>query len=275
MRVTLLAVGAGQCAVVEPPGRGAAATLVDAGSTSLSDLLHKCLGPYLRGRGRKQVDTVFISHANYDHFSAAAEVSAAYEVGAVVVGPTFRAQSAGNPPAEDLLGALDALGMPPRTACAGERVSIGPGIDVEVLWPPVAAAGNPAADGMAANDSSLVMRLGFAGRSILFTGDIQEAALAELLKEPAKLKADVLVAPHHGSGEPSTAAFVAAVDPQVILSSNDRTLTLKQRDFESMVGGRRLLRTHQCGAITVWVGRDGALDVEAFLPAAAVSPQRP
>src|SRR5205814_2030789 len=62
VRLTLLAVGAGQCAVIEPPSHRT--ILLDAGSDSLSDVNAKCLTPFLRTRSITSVDTIFISHAN-------------------------------------------------------------------------------------------------------------------------------------------------------------------------------------------------------------------
>jgi competence protein ComEC len=261
-RVTLLAVGAGQCAVVEPPsGR---TLLIDAGSSSLSDLLYKCLGPYLRHRRHTSVDTVIVSHADYDHFGAVAEAAAAYGVREVLVGSHFIADAAAKPAAEAMLRALDDLQRPPRALAPGDVIPLGRETSLEVLWPP-----RERRRGLIDNDTSLVLRLTHAGRSVLFPGDIQDGAMRELLREPGRLKSDVLVAPHHGSREALTAAFVRAVNPSSIVSSNDRSLTTKQRTFESpdVLGGRPLYRTNRCGAITVRLARDGAVTVETFLPA--------
>ncbi|CAA9401754.1 MAG: hypothetical protein AVDCRST_MAG64-1743 [uncultured Phycisphaerae bacterium] len=262
LRVTLLAVGGGQCAVIEPPsGR---VVLLDAGSNSLSDMVAKCLGPYLRYRGCTDVDSVVISHANYDHFSAAADVTAAYAAREVLTGAHFARHAQGNPPAEGLLRALDALQRPPRVLEPGQRLPLGRDTAIEVLWPPPDAAPD-----LSANDVSLVLRLTHAGRTILFTGDIQDDAMRALLAEPGRLKADVLVAPHHGSSESLTARFVEAVDPSAVVSSNDRTLSRKQVDFESMTGGRPLLRTHKAGAVTIEVGADGRVTVRPFVDGGA------
>jgi competence protein ComEC len=88
-----------------------------------------------------------------------------------------------------------------------------------------------------------------------------------LLKNPAQLRADVLVAPHHGSSEACTARFVAAVNPTSILSSNDRSLSGKQRRFDTLVAETRvpLLRTSRCGAITVTFDASGGVAVEPFI----------
>jgi competence protein ComEC len=259
-RVTLLAVGAGQCAVVEPPsGR---VLLVDAGSSSLSDLVPKCLGPFLRQRRCTSVDSVFLSHSNYDHFGAAAEVTEAYGVREVLTAESFVREAAGNAAAERMLQSLNELHRPPRLLTPGERIPLGRETFLEVLWPPPDPAHK-----LGENDSSLVVKLTHAGRSILFTGDIEAAAMRELVKDPARLRCDVLVAPHHGSSEATTADFLAAVHPATIISSNDRTLSGKQRRFDRTVEaqGLPLLRTNRCGAITVTFNPDGTFRVDPFL----------
>jgi competence protein ComEC len=258
-RVTLLAVGAGQCAVVEPPsGR---TVLVDAGSTGMVDLVSRCLGPFLRHRRSTSVDTVVVSHANYDHFSAVAEVVEGYGVREVLTSARFAEHAPGNAAAEAMLSSLSEMQRPPREVAPGERIPLGRETFIEILWPPREL--QPSVD---ANDASLVLKLTHRGRAILFTGDIEDGAMAQLLKTPQRLRADVLVAPHHGSCERLTADYVRAVAPAHIVSSNDRTLTAKQRQFERIVGGRELLRTHRSGAVTITFDEVGNVEVVPMLP---------
>ena len=48
---------------------------------------------------------------------------------------------------------------------------------------------------------------------MLLTGDIEKAAEARLLaREPQALRAQVLLAPHHGSGTSSTAEFLGEAE---------------------------------------------------------------
>ena len=257
-RITLLAVGAGQCAVVESPsGR---TVLIDAGSTGMVDLVSRCLGPFLRHRGLTSVDTVTVSHANYDHFSAVAEVVGAYGVREVLTSGRFADHAARNPAARSMLDALAEAQRPPRLVSAGERIPLGRETQLEVLWPPAELG-----DAVAANDASLVLKLTHAGGSILFTGDIQDAAMSGLLRSPRRLKADVLVAPHHGSREKMTGEFLRAVSPSFVVSSNDRTLTAKQRAFDEDAASLPLLRTHRCGAVTVLFGEHGETTVTPLL----------
>jgi beta-lactamase superfamily II metal-dependent hydrolase len=94
-----------------------------------------------------------------------------------------------------------------------------------------------------------------------------------LSKSPQLLHADVLIAPHHGSSELTTDAFVRAVSPASILSSNDRTLTGKQKRFEQIVKDIPLYRTNVCGAITVRISNDGGITVTPFVPGTARLPR--
>jgi competence protein ComEC len=53
---------------------------------------------------------------------------------------------------------------------------------------------------------------------VLIPGDIEGAAEAELLARHGDgLRADILVAPHHGGKHTSSAAFVAAVSPREVI----------------------------------------------------------
>ncbi|HEX8911342.1 MAG TPA: ComEC/Rec2 family competence protein, partial [Humisphaera sp.] len=257
-RVTVLSVGAGQCAVVQPPG--GRTVLLDAGSSTLADPLGKCLGPFLRHARVASVDTLVLSHADYDHVSAAAQVVRAYGVREVLTGGQF-IEHGGNDQTRALLAELRAAHRPPRVVYPGQPIPIGAVTTLEVLWPP--QAGLP--DKLSPNDGSLVLMLTHAGKRILFPGDIQDGAMHELLKNPARIRADVLVAMHHGSAESLTAQFVDAVDPKFIVSSNDRTLTAKQRQFERAIGSRPLYRTNDVGAVTIVMDERGNVTVEPFV----------
>ncbi len=256
LRLTLMAVGAGQCALVEPPsGRP---ILLDAGSTSLSDLTFNVVAPLLRQRRITSIDSLLISHANTDHYSAAAELVEMYDIREIAVAGSFESDARAAGTGEALLHSLDSLDRPPRHVRPGDRIPLGKNSFIEVLWP------DPELN-VEANDRSLVFVLEHCGKRILFPGDIQTDGMEGLLSSPVDLRADVLIAPHHGSSEDVTARFVAAVSPRWILSSNDRTLTMKQRRFDQLTAGRDVRRTNDCGAITVTIDADGAIDVSDWL----------
>ncbi len=66
------------------------------------------------------------------------------------------------------------------------------------------------------NDLSCVLRIESKYGSVLLTGDLEARGELELVRrDPAALKADVLLVPHHGSRTSSTESFIAAVAPQI------------------------------------------------------------
>ncbi len=262
LRVALLSVGTGQCAVVElPSGK---VILIDAGSSSYSDVYRRVLSPYLRSVGVSRVDSMFISHANIDHFSAAGDAVVACGISRVYVSPLFETHAGTTSPAAELLRSLAAWKTLVQVISAGQKLILDEATELDVLWPP--------SDHMlTANDSSLVLRLRCYGRSILFPGDIESVAEQELLMKPSLLRSDALVAPHHGSSEPSTLRFLSAVDPRIILSSNGKSLTSKQERLDALAAPLRVYRTDRCGAISLRVRADGAMHMNTFLGGASTT----
>jgi competence protein ComEC len=256
VRVTLLSIGAGQCGVVEPPGGGA--LMVDDGSSTVSDPLHMAIEPFLHHEGKRSLPTIYLSHGDYDHMSATAGAFEEEGVQQVITTPFFRNHAAESKPCKQLLALLDESRHPPKEVVAGQAFDWGGGATAEVLWPTKQC-------NMNSNNAGMVIRLAYRGKSILFPADIQDPAMQELLKTPQKLRSDVLVAAHHGSSEMLTKAFVSAVNPAVIVSSDATRLTKKQRDFEQMIDHRPLYRTGHCGAITIEIDREGRLRVTPFL----------
>jgi competence protein ComEC len=176
--------------------------------------------------GVYRLDEVVLSHAHPDHFGGLVPVVAAMPVGGL---------RAGHVPVE--------LAGVPRVG--------GPEPGLEVLGPPAGFA--PPGE----NDASLVLRLCHAGRCALLPGDVEapaEAALAGL-----DLHADVLKAPHHGSRTSSTPAFVAAVDPQVVVICVGAHNRYGHPDLQSLgrYRGRLVRRTDQDGSVRVTLDAAG------------------
>lgn len=147
---------------------------------------------------------------------------------------------------------------------------------VHVLWPePGAAACND-------NDQSLVLAFEFAGRRLLFTGDIEARAESELAsrdsalgsagplqRESNALRADVLKVPHHGSRTSSTETFLQRVQPHLAVASlgldNPFHFPAPEVVERYRRHGVNLLRTDQTGAVHLVVDEDGGLSTEQFL----------
>jgi competence protein ComEC len=255
VKITLLDVGAGQCAVAE--AGGGQTIILDAGSSTLSDPYRSCISPFLRHEGCASVNELWLSHGDFDHIGAARQLVPGYRVKEVIASPHLRRLAHESQPCEALLATLDQTHHSPRVVVAGDHISAG-AVQIQVLWPPPQSNFNT-------NNTGIVLRLTCAGRSILFPADIQDLAERELLKHPESLRSDVLVAPHHGSAEKTTPEFVAAVHPKAIVSSNNSTLSMKQREFDADVNGLPSYRTSQYGAITIEVTGNGTIEISSYL----------
>ncbi len=151
----------------------------DAGSTIVV--------PFLRHEGIQHLDALMVSHADNDHSGGAASIRAAL-------------------PIERLLGAI-----PAGETCVRDITWNWDGVVFRVIHP---TADTTFED----NDASCVLRVEWTGGALLLTGDIGKAAERELVtNHPEDLRATVIVAPHHGSHSGSTAAFVGAVRPEMVV----------------------------------------------------------
>jgi competence protein ComEC len=140
---------------------------------------------------------------------------------------------------------------------------------VEVLHPPPSAVyKRDSPSHILINNHSLVIRLVHKDVSILFTGDICEAAERDLLKNPSALKSTILKVPHHGSKTSSSLPFLKAVDPSLAILSVGYNNIFRLPNLAILERyrnqGCKLLRTDHDGAISIET--DGsAINIETCL----------
>jgi len=257
IQITLLDIGAGQCGIIQTASNHA--VLVDAGSLTVSDVSDRVLQPYLHAVNCTSIDRILLSHGDFDHISAAAEIFAAYDHPQIFMSPHFERLAVGNVPAESLLDTIRGAGYSPNIIHRGDHLDLDDGASVDVLWPPVDCKMN-------SNNCGLVLKLHYASKTVLFPADIQDPAELALLQHPEELRADVLVAPHHGSAEVTTAAFIRAVGPSIILASNGAPLTKKQKNFDEIAAHFPFYRTNQNGAITLSIDSTGQIGLKTYEP---------
>lgn len=200
MHVTVLDVGQGLAVLVQTTHH---ALLYDAGPrySSDSDSGSRVIAPYLRAVGISRLDGMVISHDDSDHsggaLSVLQEVPANWFASSL---PTTHAilQHAANP----------------RPCFAGQHWKWD-GVSFDMLHP---APNMLDSDKKHDNERSCVLKVTSVFGSLLLTGDIgreSEQLLVDVL--PDRLKADVLVAPHHGSKSSSSAGFVEQASPGVVI----------------------------------------------------------
>ena len=251
LRCTFLAVGHGGCTVLETPdGR---TLLYDAGALGGPDVARRQIAPYLWYRGIRRIDEVFLSHADLDHFNGLCALLDRFAVGQVTHTPTFPDKNA--PGVQLTLAVLERHRVPKRAVRAGDRLEADD-VQFEVLHPPpVGPEGNE-------NARSLVLLVRHAGHTVLLTGDLEGPGLARVLMLPA-VRADVLMAPHHGSRTANTAELARWARPKVVISCEGPPPGPARPAEPYTAMGAIFLGTWPHGAVTVRSHASGLI-VETF-----------
>jgi competence protein ComEC len=255
--MTFLDVGQGDAVLVESPGGFVA--LVDGGGRydQSFDPGSRIIEPVLRARGIGHLDLVVLSHPHPDHLNGLFRIIERFQVDAIWTS----GDRGGNPRYDEFLRLATQRRIPvrqPINLVHGPLTiqALGPWLDGTIAAPP----------GLGTNDASLVLRLVFAGRSLLLPGDIAEAGEFELHGQStlgAVLTSDVLKVPHHGSRYSSGEPFLEDVHPNLAVISAGRFNSFGLPHPEAVARyvrrGIRLLRTDQHGAINLRIRPDGTL----------------
>ncbi|MCO6436224.1 MAG: ComEC/Rec2 family competence protein [Phycisphaerae bacterium] len=256
LRATFLSVGAGTAVVLELPDGHVA--LYDAGTSSAYDVGRQTIVPYFQSRGIRRIDTIYVSHANLDHFSGLPSIAEGVRIGEVVVNEHFPYGEGAPSHVRHLLMLLGENGVPVRVMRPDQSTWKAGEVTFERLWP----VGNEHSK-LAANDASTVLRVSFAGRSILLPGDIQYAAQQAIIRR-GDVASDVLMLPHHGGVQANTGAFIDAVGANLLIRSHYQSWEDTDNGLKNLTGGRRVFSTADVGAVQITIRPDGQLGVSTF-----------
>jgi competence protein ComEC len=265
LRATFVDVGQGDAAIVDlPDGR---VMLIDGGGNPQGgqDPGTRALLPLLAARRRAHLDFVVLSHPHPDHYGGLAAAIDALPIGEL----WDNGQSAAE--ADFVPTSAAALALTERARARGAKVFgpselCGPARQLGAASVSVIAPCPGYDPGFDANDNSLVLRLDYAGRSLLFSGDIEGHAEQKLLERSAQLRADVFKVPHHGSRTSSSEALLQAVKPQLAVISagawnpfghpHPEVLERLQRQ------AKRVIHLGEAGGTIVRISAAGVLSIE-------------
>jgi len=241
MWVTAFDVGQGMALLVETEQHR---LLYDTGPaySPESDGGNRVVLPYLRARGIHRLDGVIVTHSDTDHSGGALSIFKEIEVG-------WAASSL----ALDHPVVMQASAHRP---CVAGQAWEWDGIRFEMLYPTQAVHDSAR---WKPNARSCVLKITRGAHSILLPGDIEAAQESELVRTfGSDLRANVLLAPHHGSGTSSTWPFLRSVDPQFALFQvgyRNRYRHPKQEIYDRYgEQGVERLRNDESGAISVRFG---------------------
>jgi len=240
IELTLLDVGQGLSVVIQTAEHN---LIYDTGAkfSADSDSGKNVLLPFLYQQGVHKIDQLIISHGDNDHIGGAKSLISGI-------------------PVEKLLTSVpEKLNAYQPVQCIAGQSWIWDSVLFTILSPD----GQTNSD----NNNSCVLQVQSAHGTALLTGDIEAQAEEWLVTTYGnRLKAEVLIAPHHGSKTSSTRAFLQTVQAKTILipsgyrnqfgHPHDDVLT-RYRDFNA-----DWLNSADSGAITVSV-KHGAWRIQA------------
>lgn len=266
VRVHFLDVGQGDATLVVAPG--GETLLVDGGPRDAGSVVKRALSELAGGR----LDAVVLSHTDADHLGGLVETLAGPDgvagTGDDIV-PAQRLSYVDDGSCESQLCAeARALGAWPFQAAApGAPVALGDA-DITVVAADGDVGGGKLPGTEADNERSVVVRIAFAGHSVLVTGDLTGGGAGDAdVEGPLAARTgpvDVLRVSHHGSNTSSNAAALAAWQPRALVLSvgTDNAFCHPADDaFSRLVGtGAPLYATGggvvddvvRCGAPTAW-----------------------
>ncbi|WP_229207632.1 MULTISPECIES: DNA internalization-related competence protein ComEC/Rec2 [unclassified Duganella] len=241
MTVTAFDVGQGMALLIETSHHR---LLYDTGPaySPESNAGNRIILPYLRARGIGTLDGLIVSHSDADHSGGALTVLDGMRTGWVL----------------SSLSPQHAIARAARqhVQCAAGQSWNWDGVHFEILHPLPASYANTT---LKPNARGCTLKITAAGKSMLLAGDIEAEQEAQLLARAAsQLRAEVLLAPHHGSGTSSTPGFLLAVQPQAAIfqvGHRNRYRHPKQEVY-ARYGAMHIqrYRTDQQGALTIDFG---------------------
>ncbi len=168
----------------------------DCGSTSNKNLGDYVSVPYFIKRGTNEIDGVFISHWDSDHYSG---VCSLIDCDYINVKKIF-SSSKNNDIYDDII-----------VLNKDDIIKVDKNFEINILSPPDDIVINNK------NNSSLVIQLNFNKFIILLPGDIEVKVEQDIINDLNK--SDILILPHHGSLTSSSENFVNRVRPEFAVIS--------------------------------------------------------
>jgi competence protein ComEC len=226
--------------------------LVDTGGTmgSRYDVGEQIVVPTLRALGVDHLETLIITHPDYDHVGGAPAVLKTIGVGTLWENGQGSIEGATPSYNEALAEARRKKVIIRHTPQICRRHKIG-GAYISVIHP--CFGEKPYDSGLSFNDNSIVLLIEYGLVRIVLPGDIEYATETALVERNLFPKIDVLKLPHHGSRTSSSSQLLDATMPAFGIASTGPFSRhgIPHQEVIDRLAARsiRLFRTDQDGAI--------------------------
>jgi competence protein ComEC len=191
-----------------------ARVLVDGGGNRASrrNIGEQVIAPYLWQQRVWRLDQAVITHPHSDHFNGMDFILARFHPKKLFVNGDPRVEGK----YQEIIKQAERQGIMVIHHEAEEKIVEQGDEELKILI----GADRSEKQGLeSVNDASLVLRYRHGERFFFLPADIGKKKEAMLLAHGHDVSADVLLAPHHGSSTSSSAAFLEAVDPDLIVVS--------------------------------------------------------
>lgn len=246
LQITFLDVGQGDGICMElPDGR---VYLMDGGSSDVSKVGNYRLVPFLKAKGIRKIDAVFLSHGDTDHINGIAELLEENQISIDCVCLPAGAEQEEFAEIKDLARTRN---ISVRTIQAGDFWEN----NGTKFW-----CLNPADVTESGNAASVVLYMEYQNFSMLLTGDLEgegEKSVAALLRTNAITGISVLKVAHHGSKNSTKEEFLRQCSPAVAVISCGERNTYGHPHKETLERlndmGTAVYRTDCSGAVQITV----------------------
>lgn len=159
--------------------------------------------PVLKSKGIGKLDKVIATHSDADHIGALEELS-----NEITIKNFYHGEGAAS---KNLLKKALKKMNKSNVQClkAGNSWTPAKNISFECMYPNKVGQGD--------NNDSLVIKANLAGKTWLFTGDLEKEGEQELIHQ--NIQADILKVGHHGSKTSTSKEFIQAVNPKIAIIS--------------------------------------------------------
>jgi len=245
LMVVFLDVGQGDSIFVKlPEGK---CFLIDGGKADeYYDTGKRVIIPFLKRYGIRQIDGIFLTHADNDHLGGLIEVLKNVRVMAIYDGLDFDDK---NRMYREFLYLACKKGINYYRLSEGNKLYFHEGVTFEVLNPsiPLISSENHL------NENSLVLRIFWKKISFLLTGDIEKKGEERIMLNSSECQ--ILKVSHHGSNSGTSREFLQKIKPEVAVISvgnknpygHPSVYTIERLNIFSGA----VYRTDYCGAVTV------------------------
>lgn len=272
IKITSIDVGQGDSFLIETLNKKN--ILVDGGGSEKGsfDVGKNILLPYLLDKHITKLDAIFISHAHADHIDGIYTIIENLKVDIIIIGAFNKNDEKIN----KLYDLCNKNKVEILIVGTGDSLTID-NLKFEILSPDK----NETQSNV--NNLSLVMKMSFNNKSMLFTGDIEEDKETEIINKYAndfnkqetalynsisKLKVDILKVAHHGAKTSSSEEFINATRPSLAIISVAEKNSYGHPNNEVVERIKKYAKvymTKNSGELNIKIYKNGAIEIFEYI----------